>query len=104
MRSCLKFVQSDTGRNVCVWVFVCVSFSPPEPRVRYGLLPGERVGGEHWPRQECELDVHSEWQHAGETLLQRLGLLPAVSFYLKKKPRQGQPVRGNIQLWVCLRP
>lgn len=38
------------------------------------------MGGEHWPRQERELDVHPERQHAGETLLQRLGLLPAVSF------------------------
>lgn len=57
-----------------------VSCSPPKPRVGYGVLPGERVGGEYWPRQECELDVHPEWQHAGETLLHRLGLLPTVSF------------------------
>lgn len=38
------------------------------------------MGGEHRPRQERELDVHPEWQHAGETLLHCLGLLPAVSF------------------------
>lgn len=38
------------------------------------------MGGEHRPRQERELDVHPEWQHAGEALLHRLGLLPAVSF------------------------
>lgn len=63
--------------NVCVCV--CVFFSPSEPCVRHGVLLGERVGGEHRPRQECELDVHPEWQHAGEALLHRLGLLPTVS-------------------------
>lgn len=60
-----------------------VSFSPPEPSVRYGVLSGEWVAGEHGPRQERELDVHPEWKHAGETLLQRLGLLPTVSFSLR---------------------
>lgn len=62
--------------SMCVFVFC----SPPEPCVRYGVLPGEWVGGEHRTWQECELDVHPERQHAGETLLHRLGFLPTVSF------------------------
>lgn len=60
----------------CVFVFC----SPPESCVRHGVLLGDGVGGEHRPRQERELDVHPEWEHAGEALLQCLGLLSAVSF------------------------
>lgn len=78
MWSCLIFTQHDLCllNTSCV----CVFRSPPEPCVRYGVLPGEWVGGEHRPRQECELDVHPERQHAGEALLHGLGLLPTVSF------------------------
>lgn len=96
MRSCLKFIQHD-ARYVCVLVFVFQS--SPEPRVRYGVLPGERVGGEYRPRQERELDVHPERQHAGETLLQRLGFLSTVSFN-----ETGTPISSAVTSAACLSP
>lgn len=96
MRSCLKFIQHD-AKFVCVCL--CVFYSSPEPRVRYGVLPGERVGGEHRPRQERELDVHPERQHAGETLLQCLGLLPTVSFN-----KTGTPISSVVTSAACFKP
>lgn len=55
------------------------------------------MGGEHRPRQERELDVHPERQHAGETLLQRLGLLPTVSFN-----KTGTPISPAVTSAACL--
>lgn len=84
---------------------MCVFCSPPEPRVRYGVLPGEWVGGEYWPWQERELDVHPEWQHAGETLLHRLGLLPTVSFiHSSRVQRAGASLSWVATYRACLSP
>lgn len=84
---------------------VCVFCSPPEPCVRYGVLLGERVVGEHRPRQERELDVHPERQHAGEAPLHRMGLLPAVSFMRSQRAQcLGAAISRVVACGAHLRP